>query len=279
MDAHFTQLRPDLAIHQSEIFHTNTGILKTQSGYLLVDPAFTQADLERITAFMGPSKVLAGFSTHAHYDHLFWSALFGDETSRYCSEGTLGYITLHQQEILDELSAFGNALNNINRQYFQQHLLHLTHLSNGLNNLNDILVEVVDIPGHMSGQSAFLFPEFQVLFAADTLSDIEPPSIEGSRQSLLEYLESLDKLEGLIQQAEWIIPGHGAHASPTEAKRRLEQDRRYLQALLALGTQEFAGNIEVLGRNFLVQIEETRAETPDGWQMHLQNLDFVRSWL
>ena len=90
MDTHFTQLRPYLTIHQSEIFHTNTGTLKTPEGYVLVDPAFTQADFDRISAFIGKDTILAGFSTHAHYDHLFWSSLFGDETPRYCSEGTLG---------------------------------------------------------------------------------------------------------------------------------------------------------------------------------------------
>lgn len=115
MDTHFTQLRPDLTIHQAEIFHTNTGILKTPEGFVLVDPAFTQADFERIAAFTHPHPILTGFSTHAHCDHLFWSSLFGDETPRYCSKGTLEQVTHHRKEIVDEFLALDKDLYNVNQ--------------------------------------------------------------------------------------------------------------------------------------------------------------------
>ncbi len=279
MDAHFIQLRPDLIIRQAEIFQTNTSILQTSEGYLLIDPAFTQADLEHIAAFCHPQPILAGFSTHAHYDHLFWSPLFGDETPIYCSEGTLAYIGTHHQEILDELIALENKSFSINRHYFSKHLSHLSSISVGLHYLHGYYVEVIEIPGHLHGQSAFWFPKVETLFAADTLSDIEPPSIEGSRQSLLDYLESLEKLEKLIRQAQWIIPGHGSPANSAEANARLHKDRRYLRALLSLRAKDFAGSVELLARTFLERIQETRAETPDAWQMHKQNLIFARQWL
>lgn len=278
MDAHFNQLRPDLTIHQAEIFQTNTGILKTQHGFILVDPAFTQADLERIATFCQPYPILAGFSTHAHYDHLFWSPLFGDETPRYCSEGTLEYCALHQQEILNDLNAQADGLYFDNLKYFIGNLSHLSGIILGLNNLNDILIEVIDIPGHLTGQTAFLFPDFQTLFVADTLSDIEPPSIEGSRQSLLDYLESLEKLESLIRRVSWVVPGHGQIADPSEAQSRLQMDRRYLQALLAVRAEDLTGSLEILAKAFLERIHETRVKTGDSWQIHLQNLDFARNW-
>jgi glyoxylase-like metal-dependent hydrolase (beta-lactamase superfamily II) len=279
MDTHFTQLRPDLTIHQSEIFHTNTGILKTAEGYVLVDPAFTQADFERIAAFTQPHPILAGFSTHAHYDHLFWSSLFGDETPRYCSEGTLEQVSQNRQEILNEALGLENGLFNLNSQLLVVHLAHILVLTAGLHYLQNISVEVVDIPGHLSGQTAFLFLEYGVLFAADTLSNTELPSIEGSRQSLLDYLESLNTLEGLIKRADWIVPGHGDLVNPAEAKKRLDMDRRYLQALLALRAEDFAASSEALAKVFLEQNQETRAKTPDAWQIHLQNMDFARQWL
>ena len=278
MDTHFIQLRPDLTIHQAEIFHTNTGIIKTEKGIVLVDPAFTQADLECIAAFIGQEPVLAGFSTHAHYDHLFWSALFGDETPRYCSEGTLQEAQQHRQEILTEARALENDKFTLNSQLLDKHLFHLSVISCDLHYLPSFLVEVVAIPGHLSGQTAFLFPEFRVLFTADTLSNTEPPSIEGSRRSLLEYLNSLEALEKLLDRVDWIVPGHGDPATPSEAKARLQMDRRYLQALLALCAEDFAGNSGVLAKSFLEQNKETRAKTADTWQIHLQNLDFVRQW-
>ena len=279
MDTHFTQLRPDLTIHQAEIFHTNTGILKTAEGFILVDPAFTQADFERIAAFTQPQPILAGFSTHAHYDHLFWSSLFGDETPRYCSEGTLRQVTHYRKEIVDEFLAPFNNPFNVNQCFSDKHLALLSSISVGLHYLPAISVEVVAIPGHLQGQTAFLFPDFQTLFAADTLSNTEPPSIESSRQSLHDYLETLETLGELIGQLAWIVPGHGDPADPSEAKARLEMDRRYLEALYALQIQDFSEGIEAQARSFLQRIGEPRANSSDSWQIHLQNLQAAYGWL
>ena len=244
-----------------------------------MDPAFTQADFERIAAFIGPNGVLAGFSTHAHYDHLFWSPLFGDETPRYCSEGTLEQVHSHRQEILKELLALDNDPFNVNHRYIIEHLHYLSSLSDGLHYLNDLLVEVVAIPGHLRGQTAFVFLEFQTLFAANTLSNTEPPSIEGSQQSLLDYLETLATLSNLIRRVKWIVPGHGDPADSSEARCRLNQDRRYLEALMDLQMDDFSSGVEALALGFLNRIKETRAVSPDAWQIHLQNLKAAYHWL
>ena len=279
MDTHFTQLHPNVTIHQSDTFHTNTGILKTAEGFVLVDPAFTQSDLDRIAAFTRPQDILAGFSTHAHYDHLFWSSLFGDETPRYCSEGTLEQVVHHRKEIVDDFLALDNSLLNVNQRLSDKHLSHLSVLSAGLLYLPDFTLELVDIPGHLRGQTAFLFPEFGVLFAADTLSNTEPPSIEGNRQSLLDYLESLSTLERLIQRAEWVVPGHGDPANAVKAKKRLEMDRRYLEGVHALRVEDFSSGLEVLAHTFLERIGESRTVEADSWQIHLQNLRAAQRWL
>jgi hydroxyacylglutathione hydrolase len=279
MDTHFTQPRPDMTIHQAEMFHTNTGILKTAEGFILVDPAFTQADFERIAAFTDPHPILAGFSTHAHYDHLFWSSLFGNETPRYCSEGTLGQITHHRKEIVDEFLALENDPYNVNQCIYNKHLALLSCFSTDLHYLNDISVAVVAIPGHLQGQTAFLFPDYQTLFAADTLSNTEPPSIEGSRQSLRDYLETLGTLGELIGQVAWIVPGHGDPADRSDAKARLEMDRRYLEALQNLKVDDFSNGLEALASEFILHIDEPRANSSDSWQIHLQNLQSACIWL
>jgi glyoxylase-like metal-dependent hydrolase (beta-lactamase superfamily II) len=275
MDTHFTQLRPDLTVHQADIFHTNTGILRIPEGYILVDPAFTQTDFERIATFTQPHAILAGFSTHAHYDHLFWSPLFGNETPRYCSKGTLEQIRHHRQKILNELLALNKDQFNVNCSYFSEHLSHLSPLFIGLHDLPNILVEVVAIPGHLDGQAAFLFPDFQTLFAADTLSNTEPPSIEGSEQSLRDYLETLDVLDKLIRRVDWIVPGHGDPAGPSEAQSRLNKDRLYLNGLRGLRIQDYVNGVQALALDFLKRTGETRATSKDAWQIHLENLRTV----
>lgn len=275
---HFKQLSPVFTVHQAKQFQTNSGILYTPDGVVLIDPAFSEAELKAICERFQPKRVLAGFSTHAHYDHLFWWPGFGRDVPTYCSQGTLDYVHTHQQEIIAEFHALQDDLSFIISPYFIEHIPYLAVINSGLQHLNNFSFVVIDIPGHLSGQIGLFFPDEEVLFAADTLSDIEPPSIEGSRRSALEYLASLEKLGKLIEESRWIVPGHGNIANQKEAKRRLNIDRSYLQSLLSLRAESFSSDVEPLARSFLEQLNETRVEAPGSWQIHLQNLLYARQW-
>ena len=180
---------------------------------------------------------------------------------------------------MDEFLALENDPYNFNQCIYNKHLALLSCLSTGLHYLTAISVAVVAIPGHLQGQTAFLFPDYQTLFAADTLSNTEPPSIEGSWQSLRDYLETLETLGELIGQAAWIVPGHGDPANPSEAKARLEMDRRYLEALQNLKVDDFSNGLEALASEFIMHIDEPRANSSDSWQIHLQNLQSAYIWL
>jgi hypothetical protein len=45
------------------------------------------------------------------------------------------------------------------------------------------------------------------------------------------YLETLDRVAGLVTQAEWVVPGHGGPISGERAQAVLLEDRAYLDAL------------------------------------------------
>ncbi len=49
------------------------------------------------------------------------------------------------------------------------------------------------------------------------------------------YRETLDRLEGLVTQAEWVVPGHGGPISGEAALIVLGEDRAYLDALTSDG--------------------------------------------
>src|SRR5215218_539202 len=75
-----TQVADGVWVRQSEWVWTNSIVVRGDDGLILVDPGIHGAelseladDLERLDA-----PVVAGFSTHPHWDHLLWHARFGD---------------------------------------------------------------------------------------------------------------------------------------------------------------------------------------------------------
>jgi glyoxylase-like metal-dependent hydrolase (beta-lactamase superfamily II) len=91
-------------------------------------------------------------------------------------------------------------------------------------------LELYPTGGHTPDGVAFWLPWCNVLICGDYLSPVELPAIspDGSPAS---YLETLDRLEGLVSQAEWVVPGHGGPISGEQARTVLGQDRAYLDAL------------------------------------------------
>src|SRR5262245_22409862 len=66
-------------IRESEVCQTNTVVVQGQAGVLLIDPgvhSHEMADLADDLRELG-QPVVAGFSTHPHWDHLLWHARFG----------------------------------------------------------------------------------------------------------------------------------------------------------------------------------------------------------
>jgi len=271
-------LSEGLTIHHAQVYETNSGLLRVKGGYVLIDPAFTPQDFARIAAFISPEPVLAGFSTHAHYDHLFWSPRFGDNVPRFASSGTVEALASYKPEILAELTAFETAFYSGKQTWNRDYLFQVKEINREILKELGIKLEVHDIPGHLKGQAAFSFPDHRALFMADTLSDVEPPSIEGCPDSINEYLKSLDLLEGLIRPCEWIVPGHGSPAKPEEALRRLSQDRAYLLALAELRPSDFGRTIEELAEKSLQATTGSWPRDANTREIHVQNLKAVRAW-
>jgi glyoxylase-like metal-dependent hydrolase (beta-lactamase superfamily II) len=70
----------------------------------------------------------------------------------------------------------------------------------------------------------------KVLVAGDYLSPLELPwlSEHGSRSA---YLATLGRLKPYVEQAEWVVPGHGPPVDRTRALALMREDVAYLQGL------------------------------------------------
>jgi glyoxylase-like metal-dependent hydrolase (beta-lactamase superfamily II) len=91
-------------------------------------------------------------------------------------------------------------------------------------------LELYPTGGHTPDGTAFWLPWCNVLVCGDYLSPVELPAISagGSRVT---YLETLGRLEDLVVQAEWVVPGHGGPIAGERARAVLAEDRAYLEAL------------------------------------------------
>src|SRR6185437_6654198 len=74
-----TQVAEGVLIHQSEFCQSNAVVVQGRAGVLLIDPGvlgYEMAALANDLRELG-QPVVAGFSTHPHWDHLLWHARLG----------------------------------------------------------------------------------------------------------------------------------------------------------------------------------------------------------
>ena len=100
----------------------------------------------------------------------------------------------------------------------------------GAVDLGDRELELHPASGHTSDGMAVFARWCGVLCVGDYLSPVEIPWIsEGG--SLEEYRSTLGRLAPLVDAAETVVPGHGAPHGGDVARRLMEEDLRYLDAL------------------------------------------------
>ena len=264
------QLTPQISICQSRLWETNAGIVQGPGGALLVDPGIYPEEMAAIAKAAGP--IAAGFATHAHWDHLLWHADLGRGRPRYASTATVAWLQQAPERILRNLS---NAEENLGeRSLWDRSLLFAEQpLAWGQGSIAGIAVELIPVPGHADGQAALVLPEHGVCFVADNLSDIEVPSVNEGSQSIAIYLQTLDRLQGVIDRVDWIVPGHGSPANREEARRRLDADRRYLEAIgPAVDAARAGEGAEEIAHRVLIDLAELRASSDLSASMHLDNI-------
>src|SRR5262250_2096296 len=84
-----TEVAEGIWVRQSEWVRSNAIAVMGDRGVLLTDPGVTGADLEELADDLDAVglPVIAGFSTHPHWDHLLWHSRFGDVPRYATPEG------------------------------------------------------------------------------------------------------------------------------------------------------------------------------------------------
>ena len=210
-------------VRQSEWVWSNAIVVRGEGGVILVDPGIHGSELSQLADDVDRLglPVVAGFSTHPHWDHLLWHPRFGD-VPRYATQGcaeTAGEARERAQAMAAE-SASGIPLELIG-------LLTPLPADGG-----PVPGEIVEHQAHAVGHAAILLADRGVLLAGDMLSDVLIPLLDPRRPDQVSAYESgLDRLSEAARRVDVVVPGHGAVAEGPEVADRLAADRAYIDAL------------------------------------------------
>jgi glyoxylase-like metal-dependent hydrolase (beta-lactamase superfamily II) len=175
--------------------------------------------------------VVAGFSTHPHWDHLLWHATLG-EAPRYATARCAADIRAvlsnprWRDDVAEELPPEIEVPLDL--------LGLITGLSAGATQIpwDGPRVRIIEHNAHAAGHAALVIAERNVLVAGDLVSDVLVPMLDLSAADPIEdYLVALRLLEDVADDVDVFIPGHGSVGGADQLRARIKQDRAYVQAL------------------------------------------------
>ena len=204
---------------------------------LLVDAGITGDEMACLANDLRElgQPVVAGFSTHPDWDHVLWHAELG-EAPRYGTARCAAYM----RDLRSKADWKVRVAEGLPPEIAEETPLDLFGLITGLPAGTARIpwdgpqVRIIEHPAHAPGHAALLIEERGVLVAGDMLSDLFIPMLDdwtSTNDPIEEYLAGLRVLEGVADDVDVVIPGHGSVGGADQAHARIELDRAYVQAL------------------------------------------------
>ena len=230
------QVAEGVLIHQSEFLQSNAVVVMGPTGVLLVDPGIQGTEMACLAndlSDMGQA-VVAGFSTHPHWDHLLWHARLG-EAPRYGTARCAASVRdqqsdpdwlAHEAEELPPEIADDVPLDLLGR------IVGLPPDEAAQIPWDGPEVGIIEHQAHAPGHAALWIEERGVLVAGDMLSDVLIPMLDlNAADPVDDYLAALRLLGGVAGDVDVLVPGHGSIGGADQVHTRIEQDRAYVHAM------------------------------------------------
>jgi glyoxylase-like metal-dependent hydrolase (beta-lactamase superfamily II) len=227
-------LHPDVFVVTSRIWQTTCTLVKSGDEAFVVDSPMLPDELELLPTIAAQAgfRVVGCLVTHADWDHLLGRYAFPD--------APLGLAESSAARLRNEPGAAQRSLRDFDEQHYVERPAPLSlpgaqalpvpgHCAVGEREL-----ELHPAEGHTVDGMALWVPWASVLVCGDYLSPAEIPWIS-ENGSASAFLATLARLEPLVEQAEYVVPGHGAVIDSSRALAILGEDRAYLTALLERG--------------------------------------------
>jgi glyoxylase-like metal-dependent hydrolase (beta-lactamase superfamily II) len=218
----------DVIVVESRVWRTTATIVRSGAETFVIDSPVFPDELEVLPALLEQ----AGFhfsgllATHGDWDHLLGRLAFR-AASLGVAETTAARLRAHP-------GAVQRALRDFDERHYLSRPAPLTLGSvealpvPGYCGLGEQELELHPADGHTVDGMAIWIPWARVLVCGDYLSPVEIPTPEASVDG---YLATLGRLEPLVKQAAFVVPGHGGPIEGAAAGALLREDRIYLEAL------------------------------------------------
>jgi glyoxylase-like metal-dependent hydrolase (beta-lactamase superfamily II) len=229
------QVAEGVLIHESEFMQSNAVVVQGRAGVLLIDAGVTGGEMACLANDLRElgQPVVAGFSTHPHWDHLLWHAGLG-AAPRHGTARCAATV----RERLSDPGAKARVATLIPPDIVEQVPLDLLGLITGLPAEAELIpwdgprARIVEHQAHAPGHAALVIEERGVLVAGDMLSDVLIPFLDlNAADPVEDHLTALRLLEGVAGDVDVFIPGHGSVGGADQIPARIELDRAYLHAL------------------------------------------------
>ncbi len=250
----WTSLTSELHVRRSRAYEMNSVVVARDGHAIVFDPGVLPSEMDDIAAHVcavAPRfEQVSVVFTHPHWDHVLGRDWFPAAT------------TLAHVGFADELERDAETIETAAKRWiegageawprpFRPFAPRLAVRGTARVELGPFELVAHEVPGHCASQIALWLPAEGVLVAADMLSDIEIPWLDGPPWV---YRRSLTALHWIFEQEDvrWLVPGHGPVAEGRLAGyRRVLRDIDYLLLL----EQRVAG-AHARGAS----LEETQAE-------------------
>jgi glyoxylase-like metal-dependent hydrolase (beta-lactamase superfamily II) len=219
-------LHADVLVATSRVWQTScTAIRSGEEGFVVDSPLFPD-ELEVLPAILEQAgfPVSGLLATHRDWDHLLGRLAFPG-AALGVAETTAAALTGEPGTAQRELRAWDE------EHYVERGPLSLGQVQAlpvpGHVGIGEHELELHPADGHTADGMAIWAPWARVLVCGDYLSPVEIPMLSesGSRHA---YLATLERLRPLVEQADWVVPGHGAAIDGARALAILNEDVRYL---------------------------------------------------
>ena len=227
-------LHADVVLITSRIWQTTCTLVRSGEEAFCIDSPVLPDELELVPAIAQQAgfSVVGLLATHGDWDHLLGRYCF-PEAALGCADSTAERLQRSPGAVQRELRAFDE------EHYVERPSpLGLPSVqplpAPGHCGLGEGDLQIHAAEGHTGDGMAILVPWASVLVCGDYLSPVEIPSF-GDGGTAADYLATLARLEPLVSESDWVVPGHGEPLDGQRALAILREDRAYVEALTDRG--------------------------------------------
>jgi glyoxylase-like metal-dependent hydrolase (beta-lactamase superfamily II) len=261
------QVAEGVLVHTSEWMESNAVVVQGRAGVLLVDAGVTESEIACLVADLSAlgQPVVAGFSTHPHWDHLLWHASLGG-APRYVTAPCAARVQARLSGPGVEARLAAVLPPDLADQIPLDLLSRVTGLPAKTAQVpwDGPSVRIIEHQAHAPGHAALLIEESGVLVAGDMLSDALIPMLDlmGAADPAEDYLAALRLFDGVADDVEIVVPGHGSVGGAGQVRTRLDRDRAYVQGLLdaEASSDPRIGPAAAYGQDWLPDLHERQRQ-------------------